>query len=104
MYKQIFDSKNNNDNNKMLASLRWGETENQLLSTLKNSKYPDIQKLIKLKVILSSANKDSMRAFLSNDGVSVLSHLINQRLLTAPQISESDVALLYEVNFLPPND
>ena len=74
----------------------WGSRENILLASIEKAKTPDIQSLSRLRVSLSSANKEFMDAFLGAGGVSVLLKAMETRINKRP-VSELDVALLYEI-------
>lgn len=77
------------------ASL-WGEKDHMLLTNILKSKVPDLQSLSRLRVVLSSANKEFMTSFLDNGGVTVLLKTIDSRINKLP-MSELDVAVLYEI-------
>ncbi len=76
--------------------IAWGEKEKTLLNKIGTSKSPDIQSLLSLKVLLSSANKETMSAFLKSDGVAILVKAILTR-TNHKCMDEVEAALLYEI-------
>jgi hypothetical protein len=102
MYKQVFEqggqknSKGDSHHQTPSAASGWGERENALMSTILKAKTPDLQSLSKLKIMLSSANREFMTSFLESGGVSSLLKMVDQRLLKRP-FTELDIAVLYEV-------
>ncbi len=100
MHKQLFEKHNiqNDSPTPGLASAAkgWGEKENVLLSSIQKSKNPDLQSLAKLKIILSSANREFMTSFLESGGVSALLKMVDARLMKRP-FTELDIATLYEI-------
>ena len=57
----------------------FGDKELSLLAAIDKSKVPDVQNLSKLKIILSSANREMMAAFLNADVVGILVRMIRAR-------------------------
>jgi hypothetical protein len=75
---------------------QWNERGNALLTKINTSKSPDIQSLLTLKVLLSSANKETMTSFLKADGVSILVKAVLTR-TNHKSMDEVEAALLYEI-------
>lgn len=90
MHKEVFADKN------LLRSVVWGDKENALLSSIQRSEIPDMESLTKLKATLTSANIESMTAFLQSGGIRVLVKTIENRLIRKP-LKEIDYAIMYEV-------
>ena len=57
----------------------FGDKELSLLALIDKAKVPDVQALSKLKIILSSANREMMAAFLAANGVGILVKMIRAR-------------------------
>lgn len=76
--------------------VQWGEKEKALLLKIGTSKSPDIQSLLSLKVLLSSANKETMSSFLKCDGVAILVKAILTR-TNHKSMDEVEAAILYEI-------
>ena len=74
----------------------WSEREKSLLKTLDNSKNPDMQSILQMKVWISSATREVMSAFLDAGGVRVILKLILQRVNKKP-LDEIDAVILYEL-------
>lgn len=89
MYKNLFEGNNSNPSG-------WGDRENMLMNNISRAKKPDLASLSRLKIILSSANRELMTAFLDVGGISVLLRAIESRLNSRPQ-TEVDIAILYEI-------
>lgn len=76
----------------------WGEKERVLLQTISDAGVPAMKSLNILKVILSSANYEFMKAFLDANGVSILLKSIDNILLkTQKVLTEIDTAILFEI-------
>jgi hypothetical protein len=93
MYQQSFENWKIKISQK---SSGWGERENALLSSIGKSKTPDMQSISKLKVTLTSANKQYLESFLDSGGVAVLLKAIDNRICKDPP-TELDIAILYEL-------
>ncbi|RYH10496.1 hypothetical protein EON65_39380 [archaeon] len=90
MHQQLFEGGSNNNANV------WGDRENVLLHNISKAKLPDLQSISRLKIILTSANRELMTSFLDSGGISVLLRAIEQRLISKPQ-TEVDIAIMYEL-------
>jgi len=90
MYKNLFE------NSDGTSATGWGDRENVLLTNIQRAKVPDLASLSRLKIVLSSANRELMTAFLDAGGISVLMKAIEGRLNSRPQ-TEVDIAILYEI-------
>ena len=76
-------------------SQSWGEQHISLLSLIRRSRVPDIQLLIRLRSMLSTATLDILTGFLSSGGVELLMKCIDDRMSRVP-MTDLDAALLYE--------
>lgn len=74
----------------------WGDKEAGLLNNIVKAKIPDLQSLARLRIILTTANREFMVSFLEHGGVSVLLRTIESRVSKSP-LRELDVAILYEI-------
>eukprot|EP00981_Chlorochromonas_danica_P005143 scaffold1036_cov169-Ochromonas_danica.AAC.23 len=90
MYRKLFEEHSGS------SSTSWGDRENALLTSIARSKMPDVAHLSRLKIVLSSANRELMTSFLDAGGISVLLRAIEGRLNCRPQ-REVDIAILYEI-------
>jgi hypothetical protein len=72
------------------------EQQRSLLSIIKSAKVPDINIIIKIRVLLSTANKEFFMTFLDAGGLQVLYKCIDDRLNKQP-MTELDAALLFEL-------
>ena len=74
----------------------WENKENKILNAIKNDRHLDIKNITTLKVMLSSANREFMQAFLDNNGVPILLKSIlqyNEKI----KMTDGDVAILFEL-------
>lgn len=79
-----------------VAATPWTERVATILASIQKSKTPDIHTIIRLKAILTSANRENMESFIEQGGVSVLVRAIENRLRKRP-FTELDTAVLYEI-------
>ena len=84
-HKQLFEK-----------AITWGDKERSLLRSIAASKGPDLQLFSSLKIMLSSANREFMSAFLQEGGVATLMKAILYR-VPKRSLTELDVAVLYEI-------
>lgn len=79
------------------GSSQWSEKEQFFLSSLlSKNKMPDLQNLSRLRIMLTTANREFMTSFLEHGGVVVLLKAMEMRLAQRP-LSEIDVSILYEL-------
>lgn len=91
MYRKLFEEQHSG-----ASTTSWGDRENALLTSIARTKMPDVAHLSRLKIVLSSANRELMTSFLDAGGISVLLRAIEGRLNCRPQ-REVDIAILYEI-------
>ncbi len=75
---------------------QFGDQQRTFLTIIKSSKNPDINVIIKLRVFLSTANREILVAFIEANGILVLMKSIDNRLSKLP-MTELDAALLFEM-------
>lgn len=74
----------------------WGNKQKELMAEIDASRAPDLNLFSSLRVMLASANREFMTAFLDSGGVSCLMKAILQRVPKRAQ-SELNIAALYEI-------
>jgi hypothetical protein len=90
LHQQLFNAGGTNN------ASGWGDRENMLLQVISRCKASDLQSIARLKIVLSSANREIMTSFLNSGGISVLLRAIENRLNSKPQ-TEVDIAQLYDI-------
>jgi hypothetical protein len=80
MHEQLFENSADGSGGVGGSHSTWGVRENALLSIIQKSKVPDLYSLNRLKIILSSANRECMTSFVESGGVSVLLKIVEVRL------------------------
>ena len=91
MHQKIFES-----GTESCVQLLWSGKDSKMLKSLFNEKVLDIKKLLELKSLLSTANKEWMIEFLKNDGILLIFDSV-EFLLSRVPMSELDAALLFEL-------
>jgi len=84
------------DNDEASKHLRWGDKEIKLIKDVHREKSPDIYKILELKNLLSTSNKEWMVEFIGAGGIISLLNCAESRLVKVP-ISELDAGILFEL-------
>jgi hypothetical protein len=73
----------------------FGEKQINLMNNIRAARTPDIEKVISLRSMLSTSNREFLQAFIDAKGIVLLIKLVNDRLCKIP-MTELDAAILYE--------
>lgn len=74
----------------------FGRKEEELLNTIRAATTPDMQKILELKTMVKTGNKQWMEAFLKFKGIDILVEKMETRVMKVP-MSELDASLLFEL-------